>query len=217
MNFSLLRTTILSLALAGGLLGAKEKSGSIGIEKTTPVRLEQRFRMSEKPQHLAFETKDDAGLCEYQFGFFVALETEYPRFAIKNVTATISSVKIQLTLQTTLWTSKEGGAKVQAHEEAHRRICEEYYREADRIATELAQKVLGQKITVPNRDRENGFKAELERIQQGMIGDYDKLVQQRCAFAQKRFDEITDHSRKDIPVAEAIEQAMTEEKARPSS
>src|SRR5215213_5783477 len=140
--------------------GAAEKS-SIAIEKATRVRLEQRFKLGEQPEHLTYQLKDEAGLCDYRFGLLIQIETEYPRLAVKNVTATVRGIKMRLTLDTTLWVSKEGGAKVQAHEEAHRAICEAFYRDADVVARSLAEKVIGQKLTVANKDRENAFKDAL--------------------------------------------------------
>jgi hypothetical protein len=185
---------ILAIALlAAGAAAAPEK-GSIGIEKATPVRLEQRFKLGEQPEHLTYQLKDEAGLCEYQFGLQILLETEYPRLAFKSVTATIRGVKMRLTLETTLWVSREGGAKVQAHEEAHRAICEAFYREAEKIAQAIAGRA--------------------KKIQQGMLAEYAKAVHERCAFAQKRFDELTDHGRTDIANDVAMEKAMAEERAR---
>jgi hypothetical protein len=202
------------LACVASGASAAVKNGSIAIEKAAPARLQHDFKLGEQPEHLTYQLKDEAGLCVYQFGLQILVETEYPRLAFKNVTATIKGVKMRLTLETTLWVSKEGGARVQAHEEAHRAICELFYRDADQIATGFAQTLLGQKVTVPNKDRENGFRAELEKLQQRVLADYEKAVNERCAFAQKRFDEITDHGRADIPNAEAVEKALAEERAR---
>jgi hypothetical protein len=206
-----------SILFAAACLGATPpKNGDIKIEKGAPVRLEQQYAYGHLPAELAARSnlRDEAGLCDYQFGLQVEFGYEQPRLAIKNVTATITSIKITLGLQSTIWLSDQGGQRIRDHEEAHRTICETYYRDANKVAFDAALQQLGRKITVPKSTGGKGMQAELEKIQQEIYTAYTRQIMDACEFAEKRFDEITDHSRKDIANADAIAQALNEEQTR---
>jgi hypothetical protein len=67
---------------------------------------------------------------------------------------------------------------------------------------------------VPKSAGNDGLKAELEKVQKQILEGYKQLVMDRCEFAEHRFDEITDHSRKDVANADAVAMALAEEKAK---
>jgi hypothetical protein len=218
----LARTTIAILALVAGcgfqptVLAAEgaAKKGTIHLDKKTSVHREKWFKPGEQPADLAYKLKNEAGLCDYRFGLQIEIGYELPRLALKNITATVTSIRMTLTLESTIWLAENSTPKIIDHEAAHRAIAETYYFSADKVAAALAEKAIGRKLTVPNKDRANGIRAAIEQLDQQMLAEFQRTVSDRCEFAEQRFDEITDHSRAKVSEQDAIDRAIAEEKNR---
>jgi hypothetical protein len=127
-------------------------------------------------------------------------------------TARLSGVEVATRLQITLWTPLEGPAKVLAHEEGHRAICEIYYEGADLIARELGEREIGRQISSAIGDK-NAAEVELKKIQDALIAAFMRETARRCDFAQARFDAITQHSINPIDESAAITLALDEEQS----
>jgi hypothetical protein len=128
--------------------------------------------------------------------------------------ATITHIDVTLNLDITIWTPKNATKTVIDHEEGHRKISEYFYKDAAEIAREIALPYLDKKYPLNGSDI-NGKLTELtNRVARDVVGAYsDRMI---VKPTQVRYDEITDHSRKNIPVDEAIAQAIRETSSVPT-
>jgi hypothetical protein len=196
--------------LSAGTLGAAQPGILV---RTWPVRLTRRvYNPAFPPADLRKALGTEAGLCVYQFRCETRLSVDFPRFAISTVKATIESAVVETHLEITLWVPADGTAKLVAHEEAHRQICEAYYRDAQAIAEQAAGAFVGQRVKVPVAGRDAALKAILKDDQSRIIGQFMAETATRCGYAQERFDAITNHGRDPVPEADALARAIREER-----
>lgn len=94
------------------------------------------------------------------------------------------------------------------HEEGHRKISEHYYQQADAVARKIAESYLGKTIDISGGDLRQALSAAVGRIAEEITNEHNK--QMPVETTQERYDRITEHSRKDIPVPDAVAQALKE-------
>ena len=94
------------------------------------------------------------------------------------------------------------------HEEGHRQIAEYFYKNADAIARRVAEPYLGKTLDISGRDLRKAVNVAVDKIGGEITDAYNKEMQ--VELTEARYDAITDHSRKDIPVPDAVAQAIRE-------
>ncbi len=182
-----------------------------------PVRIDRRvFDPRHPPMQggVPMVKPDEPGLCKSDFSCETELGVEVPRTASRSVRVTINTAKVIMGLHITIWTAAGCSPKVIAHEEGHRKISEIYYRNAEAVARKLAEGVVGQQVTVANSGQKSATQTALSPLEKKMIDAFMTEIEQRCEFAQDRFDAITDHCRNPISESEAITRALAEELGR---
>lgn len=206
-----------ALALILGLAGAaRGEEPAIVVEQTAPRIVRRVYDPLNPPAEMLKKLKlPEAGLCEFDFGCKILTATDHTRFGLQSVEATVTSVRLVTHLDVTIWTVIESNAKLRAHEEGHREICEDYYRRAREVAVALARRALGTKLT---STRHNGGAAipELrEALQRKLAAEFLRETAERCVVAQEIYDTITAHGGNPISEADAVAQAVAAEQARP--
>jgi hypothetical protein len=121
---------------------------------------------------------------------------------------TINQVKVTLQLDLTIWLPNNPQKWTVEHENGHRQISEYYYKNADVIARRIAEPYLGKVIDISGRDLRKALSAALQKVGAEITDEYNK--QMPVAATQDRYDRITEHSRKDISVPDAVAQALKE-------
>jgi hypothetical protein len=121
---------------------------------------------------------------------------------------TINQIKVMLQLNVTIWLPKDPQMWTVEHENGHRQISEYYYQNPDAIARRIAVPYLGKVIDVSGRDLRKAISAVLQKMGRDVTGEYNR--QMPVETTQARYDVITEHSRKDIPVSDAVAQALKE-------
>ncbi len=120
--------------------------------------------------------------------------------------ATINRVKVTLQLTMTIWLPNNPQKWTVEHEEGHRQISEYYYRDAEAIARRIAESYLGKTVDISGKDLRRALSATVGKIAEEITNEYNR--QMPVETTQDRFDTITEHSRKDIPVTDAVAQAL---------
>lgn len=121
---------------------------------------------------------------------------------------TINQIKMTLQLDITVWLPTNPQKWTTEHEEGHRQISEHYYQHADAIARKVAESYMGKVIDISGRDLRKAVSAALKQAGADITNEYNR--QMTVETTQDRYDQITEHSRKDIPVPDAVAQALKE-------
>ena len=198
----------LLLVVTAGLQGA---TAPVSVIKTEPRIVRRSYDPLNPPTEMSQKlTLPEAGLCESEFGCEIYTGTEMPAFGLRTVQATITSIRLILHLDITIWTVTAATPKLFAHEEGHRRITEEYYRNADTIAFRLASQALGKKLTVSLTSQGTSNAEAVAAFQGTLLAEYLEETARRCTVAQQRFDAITAHGGNAIPEDAAMLQTLSE-------
>jgi hypothetical protein len=121
-------------------------------------------------------------------------------------TLTINRIKVTLELNITIWLPMNPKPRTVEHEEGHRQISEYFYRDAEAVARRIAEQYLGKVIVISGPDLRKAATVALKKAGAEITEEYSR--QMPVKTTQARYDRITDHSRKAIPVADAIAQAL---------
>jgi hypothetical protein len=122
--------------------------------------------------------------------------------------ATINRIKVTLQLDMTIWLPNNPQKWTVEHEEGHRQISEYYYRNAEVIARRVAEPYIGKTFEISGPDLRRALSAAVGKIAEEITSEYNR--QMPVETTQERYDTITEHSRKDIPVPDAVAQALKE-------
>ena len=122
--------------------------------------------------------------------------------------ATINRIKVTLQLNITVWLPNNPQKWTVEHEDGHRQISEYYYRNAEVVARRAAGPYLGKTVDISGPDLRRALSAAVGKIAEEITNEYNR--QMPVETTQDRYDQITEHSRKEIPVPGAVAQALKE-------
>lgn len=201
---------VVGLLLASGSAVLAAAPPRVTVE-AAPAKIERRtFDPRNPPAEMPKLTPPEVGTCVYQFACSTEAQASGSRARLGREPARVTEIALRASLTVTIWTPQNGPAKILAHEEAHREICEYYYDQAEAIGRRLAQRALG----TPLQSRTTaGMEAELDRLQKSLIREFLHETATRCDFAQDRFDAITQHSMNPIGEQVALVRAIAAEEA----
>ena len=128
--------------------------------------------------------------------------------------ATINRIKVTLKLNITTWLPNNPQRWTVDHEEGHRQISEYYYRQAEVVARRIAEPYLGKTIDLSGTELRKGLSAAIDKIAEEITNEYRRQIP--VETTQDRYDTITEHGRKDIPVPDAVAQALKETYPEPA-
>jgi hypothetical protein len=119
---------------------------------------------------------------------------------------TVKQIKVTLQLNITIWVPGHVTARVVEHEQGHRQISEYYYQSADKIARSIAATYMGRQVEISGADLDAESSKILEQMAMDITEEYNREL--NPAPAQVLYDSITDHSRNDVIVSDAIATAL---------
>ncbi len=128
--------------------------------------------------------------------------------------ARINRIKVTLQLNITIWMPNNPQQWTVEHEEGHRQISEYYYRNAEVIARRIAEPYFGKTIDLSGADLRNALSAAIDKIAEEITNEYKR--QMPVETTQARYDDITEHGRKEIPVPDAVARALKETYPEPA-
>jgi len=189
-------------ALAGA------QSSPVSVERQEPVVTRTEFDRLNPPAAMPALDANESGVCASTFEIEARVTYSVRTLARKKATVSATAIGAVTRLRLDIYTLGGGPPKLRAHEEAHRRISEYYYKNSTAVATELAEALIGKRFKGTGATRslaqQNGF----DQIVAAYNDAYMARTRARSAAANARFDEITDHGRKPIDEAEAFALAV---------
>lgn len=119
---------------------------------------------------------------------------------------TVTQISVTLQLDVTIWVPTDVSQRVVEHEQGHRQISEHYYQTADKLAAEIASHYMGKEVAISGSDLDAEFHKALQDIGAEITDEYEKQLNPNPT--QLLYDSITDHSRNDVAVQDAVEHAL---------
>jgi hypothetical protein len=156
--------------------------------------------------------------CDSNFESSASVGGEAQRADATHAVITVNQIKVTLGLNVTIWVPAGASQRVAEHEEGHRQISEYYYQTADKLAAQIAARYMGKQVAINGADLDAEFHKALQQIGAEMTEEYDKELNTNPA--QLLYDTITDHSRNDVAVQDAVDHALKNaavESAQPAS
>ncbi len=123
-----------------------------------------------------------------------------------HATVTISVIKVALQLNITIWVPAGVTPHVMEHEEGHRQISEYYYQTADKVAERVAATYMGKQVEVTGADLNAESIKALQQMGAEITAEYDRELNPEPT--QLLYDSITDHSRNEVAVQDAVDHAL---------
>jgi hypothetical protein len=202
-----------------GLLGlaamALSGCGAASSRSTIPA-----IQVTKEPVNFAMRTFDPGGppaempplspgelaVCDSNFTSSASLRSETRPIDATHAMLTITGVNVTLQANITIWTPTGASAHVVEHEQGHRQISEYYYKTADRLAQQIAETYVGRQVPIAGGDLNGEADATLRRLAGEFTDEYGKELNPDPA--QEIYDTITDHSRNNSPVGDAVDTAI---------
>jgi hypothetical protein len=123
-----------------------------------------------------------------------------------HATVTVSSIKVALQLNITVWVPTDVTPHVIEHEEGHRQISEYYYQAADKLAERVAATYMGKEVEITGTDLNAESMKALKQMAAEITDEYDREL--NTEPTQLLYDSITDHSRNEVAVQDAVDHAL---------
>jgi hypothetical protein len=172
-----------------------------------PVNFAKRtFDAATRPPDMPPLTQGEDAECDSDFLSNASVGGQARQTDATHATLTISQIKVTLQLNITIWVPADVTQHVIEHEEGHRQISEYYYQTADKLAERIAAKYMGKQVDIAGID----LHAESDKLLQQMGTDitdaYNKEI--NPGPTQLLYDAITDHSRNEVVVNDAVAHAI---------
>ena len=123
-----------------------------------------------------------------------------------HATLAITQIKMTLHLNITIWVPTGVTQRVIEHEDGHRQVSEYYYQNADKIAERIATRYMGEQIEITGTDLDAESRKILRQMASDITDEYNKEL--NPGPTQLLYDAITDHSRNDVVVKDAVAAAI---------
>jgi hypothetical protein len=180
-----------------------------------PAQISTRYFDSENPpRDRPPLTGPEEAVCVGEFLSNASVGGQVNQIDATHAKARINRIKVTLQLNITTWLPNNPERWTVEHEEGHRQIVEYYYRNAETIARRVAESYFGKTIDLNGADLRNTLSAAIDKIEKDITSEYKR--QMPVETTQDRYDTITEHGRKEIPVRDAVAQALKETHPEPA-
>jgi hypothetical protein len=156
----------------------------------------------------------EEAVCAGNFLFDASVGGQTMQTDATHAKARITRITVTLQLNITTWLPNNPQQWIVEHAEGHRKILEYYYRNAEVIARRIAEPYLGKTIDLSGADLRNALSAAIDKIKEDITNEYKR--QMPVETTQDRYDTITEQSRNNIPVPDAVAQALKETYPEPA-
>ena len=177
------------------------------IVSKQPVNFAQRtFDPAAPPPDMPPLTAGENAECVSDFNSSANVSGQSRRTDATHATITITQIKVTLQLNITIWAPADASPHVIEHEQGHRQISEHYYQNADKLAERISSTYIGKQVEVAGTDLDAQTNIALQQMASEITEEYGKQLNPNPA--QLLYDSITDHSRNDVVVQEAVDHAL---------
>lgn len=206
------------LLLTGSILLGPIGPGGMALAEVTidrkPPHVERRtFDPSHRPADMPPLQGGEAAVTESKFDCRVGIKYQvigHKRSSEGCVTTlAVQSVQATLELEVIIWLPKGAKPKLTAHEEGHRRIAEQVYGEAQRIAQAVAGSLDGKTVTGQGDDCAAAEKKATDSSARQFCTEYLNRTSGIARHVGDTYDDLTAHGTRAEPAEdEAIRQAF---------
>jgi hypothetical protein len=184
------------------------------IEKQQAVVASRTFDPNSPPPDMPPLSTGELAVCDSNFTANALVSGQSRKLDATHAMVTVTGVKMTLQLSITAWTPTGATEHVVEHEQGHREISEYFYKSADQLAAQIANRSLGKQIPVSGTDLNAAINETLQQIGAEITAEYGKEL--NAEATQLKFDEITDHGRNDIDAKDAVAEAIKETPGNPA-
>jgi hypothetical protein len=204
----------LSLVIAMASLGASPATTQSVVSVTMkPANVQQRsFDPDSPPGGLpldpAVEAACSAALFSCHCDVDLRITDETPGALGTQITAEVTAVRVTLCLDDTMWLPEQASAKLLAHEQGHAKISQTFFARAEHPVEDAAEKMIGETISAEAEDHQTAMKAAAQKVTDKIARIYKQETTTASSPVQQAYDQLTDHSRNNVPEDTAIPLAM---------
>jgi hypothetical protein len=145
-------------------------------------------------------------MCRPEFHLKPLPELWKPGLYVYEVTAV--SMKLALPLRS--WLPYGVQDKLRVHEEGHIKMCQEIYKNADKMARQCASEMMGRHIQVQARDSETALQGAYTEATRTLDADYRNKIDSIADGTGVIYDRITNHGMNDVGEATAMKDSFAE-------
>ena len=176
------------------------------IDKQPVTFASRTFDPANPPADMPPLAPGEEAECDSNFLSNASVSGEPQRTDATHAIVTITQVKVTLQLDVTVWVPAGSASHLIEHEDGHRQISEYYYQTADKLAERIAATYLGREIDIGGTD----LSAESGKVLQQMAAEINDEYKKELDPEQTQmlYDSITDHSRNDAVVKDAVAAAL---------
>jgi hypothetical protein len=188
------------------------------INKQPVVFASRTFDPTGPPAEMPPLAPGENAECDSDFQSNASVGGESRQTDATHATVTITQIKMTLQLIITIWVPAGVTQHVIEHEEGHREISESYYQTADKLAERIAATYMGKQVEIAGTDLGAESSKMLRQMAADITDEYDKQLNPEPA--QLLYDTITDHSRNEVVVKDAVAHALknvTTESTQPTT
>ena len=183
-----------------------KESPAVTIHKQ-PVNFSRRtFDPANPPPDMPSLNRGENAACDSNFSSNATVVGQTRQTDATHATLTVAHIKMELQLNLSIWVPNSVTAHVSEHEEGHRQISEYYYQTADKLAERIAATYVGRQVEIAGTDLQAESNKFLQQTAAAITADYSREL--NPAPAQLLYDSITDHSRNEVVVEDAVEHAI---------
>ncbi len=199
----------------------RSESG-LHVTVTKPVASIRFFDPKDRPRDLPPMRANEVAVTSAQFGSNARISTQFAEQPGRpsRWTVTLDGVEITTRLEVTIWLPERYTRREKEHEDGHRRISETVYaRLAEKTARQAGARYLGMSLRATGSMEEAKSEAKdvIGKALEDIASRWLRVVLGMANRVNDRFDELTDHGRKDMPVDIAIKLAFSKEAGSPAA
>jgi hypothetical protein len=151
-------------------------------------------------------TPGENAACDSEFLSSANVGGETRQTDASHATLTVTQVKVTLQLNITVWVPVGVTPHVLEHEEGHRQISEYYYKTAENVAERIAATYMGKQVEISGPDLNAESSKALQEMATEITDQYKKELNPEPS--QLLYDNLTDHSRNEVVVKDAVTAAI---------
>jgi hypothetical protein len=151
-------------------------------------------------------TQGENAACDSDFLSSASVAGETRPTDATHATVIVTRIKMNLQLNINIWLPNGVTEHVTEHEQGHRQISEYYYQTADKLAERIGTTYVGKQVGITGTDLQLESNKFLQQTAAAIAADYNRELNPEPT--QLLYDNITDHSRNEVAVKDAVAHAI---------
>ena len=183
-----------------------KETSRVTITKQSVSFTRRNFDPANPPSDMPPLTQGENAACDSDFLSNATVAGETRQTDVTHATVTVTHIKMNLQLNITIWAPNDVTQHVIEHEQGHRQISEYYYQTAGKLAEQIAAPYLGKQVDIAGTDLQAASNNFLQQTATAITADYNREL--NPGPTQLLYDSITNHSRNEVAVNDAVAHAL---------